>query len=83
MIGIDIARIRRWVVKTYEQYSGIGYRVEVVDFTVTSLDGKGGIDATFVARVYNVSDNTSVITFNGTYNRMHYGGWEVHLTSNS
>lgn len=82
MIGIDIARVKRWFVKTYPQYSTTAYRVEINLFSVTAIDPKGGIDATFLVTSYD-SNNTGVFWSRGTYNRKHYGGWDAYETSNS
>ena len=78
MIGIDVARIKRWYAKTYPQYSGVGYQIEVTQMNQYGIDTNhelGGVDITFQVKSYDVTDNTVVHTVTGTYNRTHYGGW--------
>lgn len=82
MIGIDIARVKRWFAKTYPQFSTTAYRVEVNLFSVSAIDPKGGIDAVFLITSYD-ENNTGVFWCRGTYNRKHYGGWDAYETSNS
>lgn len=84
MIGIDVARIKRWFIKTYSQYSGTGFTVEVRN--VNGMNGNnyvdhiGGYDATFRVEVFNGS-NELVFWCEGEYSRMHYGGWKASETS--
>lgn len=82
MIGIDIARVKRWFAKTYPQFATTAYRVEVNLFSVSAIDPKGGIDAVFLITAYD-SNNDGAFWTRGTYNRKHYGGWDAFETSNS
>ena len=82
MIGIDLARIRRWYNKTYPQYSGVGYKIVVTDGNQTGIDtdhNLDGIDMTFTVKCYNTETNAVVHTVNGVYNRKHYGGWDSYV----
>ena len=87
MIGIDVARIKRWFVKNKPEYSGPGYKVVVTEISQTDIDedhNLDGEDFTFECVSYDLSDLTSpAITVTGVYNRMHYGGWNAHETTNS
>ena len=83
MIGIDIARVKRWFYKTYDQFNNVNYRPEVELFSVTAHpDPKGGIEATFLITVFDTS-NESVFWTRGSYSRRHYGGWEASETEHS
>ena len=82
MIGIDIARIKRWYVKTYPEYSGTGYKIVVTALTQTGIDTShslDGVDLSFTCKAYDVSDNTVANTVSGVYNRKHYGGWDAYV----
>lgn len=84
MIGIDVARIKRWFIKTYAQYSGTGYTVEVRNVSGMNgdnyVDHIGGYDCTFRVEVFDGS-NERVFWCEGEYSRMHYGGWKASETS--
>ena len=82
MIGIDAARGKRWFRKTNNQYNEVDYDIELMLLSATSVDHKGGMDATFLVQVYN-EDGDSVFWVRGEYNRMHCGGWNCHATSSS
>ena len=81
MIGIDIARVKRWFKKTYPQFDGVGYEIELMLLSATSVDHIGGMDATFLVNVYQ--DGDGIFWASGVYNRMHYGGWNCHVTQTS
>lgn len=84
MIGLDVARIKRWFVKTYPQYSGIGFFVEVRQIDNMNgdnyVDHKGGFDGTFRVDVFD-TDGVLIYWSTGEYSRMHYGGWKASETS--
>ena len=85
MIGIDVARIKRWFVKTYPNYSGTGYKVVVTSLTQHDIDTDhelDGVELNFTVVAYNVSTNTAVSEseVNGRYSRRHYGGWQAYTT---
>lgn len=82
MIGIDTARVKRWFKKTYTQFNDIGHDIELMILSATSVDHKGGMDATFLINVYS-EDGSVVFWARGVYNRMHYGGWNCHATETS
>lgn len=82
MIGIDVARVKRWFVKYYPQFSSTAYRIELNLLSVTAIDPNGGIDATYLITAYD-SNNDGVFWSRGKYNRKHYGGWSVEETSHS
>lgn len=82
MIGIDIARIKRWYVKTYPTYSGTAYKIVVTSLTQTNIDTThdlDGVDLSFTCKAYAVADGTVANTVNGVYNRKHYGGWDCYV----
>lgn len=81
MIGIDVARVKRWYAKTYPQYSGVGYQIEVTLMNQTGIDTAHelrGVDVNFTVTSYDVETNQVAHTISGIYNRMHYGGWNAH-----
>lgn len=82
MIGIDIARIKRWYVKNYPQFAGALYKVVVTAVNQYDIDDDhdlDGVTLTFTVTAYN-SETMQEVTGaskNGVYNRMHYGGWNA------
>ena len=84
MIGIDVARMKRWYVKTYQEYSGPLYKIVVTDITQTSIDTAhelDGVELNFTVKAYNTETNTVVDTKHGIYSRRHYGGWQAYVTT--
>ena len=78
MIGIDIARVKRWFKKANPQYDDISYEIELMIMSATSVDHQGGMKATFLVNVY--TENGSVAYYEtGKYTRFYYGGWGVNL----
>lgn len=80
MIGIDVARVKRWYAKTYPQYSGVGYQIEVSTMNQTGIDTDHelrGVNVSFTVRSYDVETKTVAHSISGVYNRMHYGGWKA------
>ena len=80
MIGIDVARVKRWYAKTYPQYSGVGFQIEVTQMNQTDIDTDHelrGVDIAFQVRSYDVTTNAVAHTVTGTYKRKHYGGWKA------
>lgn len=85
MIGIDIARIKRWYAKTYPTYATTAYKIVVTELNQDSIDtlhGLDGVELDFTVTAYDVSTNTAVSAseVNGRYSRRHYGGWQVGPT---
>ena len=84
MIGIDVARIKRWYVKTYTQYSGPLYKIVVTDISQTSIDTAhelDGVELNFTVKAYNNETTAVIDTKNGSYSRRHYGGWQAYVTT--
>ena len=84
MIGIDIARIKRWFVKNYTTYATTNYKVVVTVLSQTAIDTSHSLDGVtlnFTVTVYNAETNAVVVTCSGVYNRMHYGGWNASATA--
>ena len=82
MIGVDIARIKRWYAKTYPSYAGTAYKIVVTVLTQTAIDtthNLDGVDLTFTCVAYKLSDNSVVNSVSGVYNRKHYGGWDAYV----
>lgn len=82
MLGIDIARIKRWYIKNFEEFSGTGFYIEVTTAQQTDIDTThdlDGVSISFTVKAYNVTTKTEVSgsTKTGVYERMHYGGWKV------
>ena len=82
MIGIDIARIKRWYAKTYPEFSGTGFDVEVTNAVQTAVDTShsfDGVSITFTVTAYNSETKQEVSGASKTvlYERMHYGGWKA------
>lgn len=85
MIGIDVARMKRWYVKTFPDYSSTLYKIVVTDISQTSIDTDhhlDGVELNFTIKTYNNETNTIVDTKLGRYSRRHYGGWEAYERSN-
>lgn len=83
MLGIDVARIKRWFVKTYPDYSGTNYKIVVTNLAQYEIDTEhelDGVELNFTVVAYNVSTNTPVSAsqVNGRYSRRHYGGWQAY-----
>lgn len=86
MIGIDIARIKRWYAKTYPTYATTAYKIVVTDLNQDSIDTLhelDGVELDFTVTAYDVSTNTPVAAseVTGRYSRRHYGGWEASAGS--
>lgn len=85
MIGIDVARIKRWFVKTYPAYSGTGYKIVVTSLIQYDIDTDhelDGVELNFTVVAYDVKSDTPVSAsqVNGRYSRRHYGGWQAYAT---
>lgn len=86
MIGIDIARIKRWFVKTYPAYSGTGYKTVITELEQVSIDSDhslDGVELNFTVVAYDTTNNTAVSasSVSGRYSRRHYGGWQAYANS--
>lgn len=82
MIGIDIARIKRWYAKNYPQFAGPAYKIVVTAVSQTDIDDDHNLDGvtlSYTVQAYDSTDLTVVSdsTKTGVYNRMHYGGWNA------
>ena len=82
MIGIDIARIKRWYVKNYPEFSGPDCKVVVTAVSQRDIDtahGLDGVTLNYTVRAYNSETNAEISgsAKTGVYNRMHYGGWNA------
>ena len=82
MIGIDIARIKRWYVKNYPQFAGPLYKVVVTAVSQTNIDTDhelDGVTLSYTVKAYNseTMQEVSGSSKTGVYNRMHYGGWNA------
>lgn len=83
MIGIDVARIKRWFVKTYPEYSGTGYKTVVTSLTQADIDEDhelDGLELNFTVVAYDVNTKLPVSASEktGRYSRRHYGGWQAY-----
>lgn len=86
MIGIDVARMKRWYVKTFPDYSSTLYKIVVTDISQTAIDTEhqlDGVELNFTIKAYNNQTNAVVDTKLGRYSRRHYGGWEAYERSGS
>lgn len=82
MIGIDIARIKRWYAKTYPVFCGTGFDNEVTNAVQTAIDAThdlDGVSISFTIKSYNSTTKEEVTgsSKSGVYERMHYGGWKI------
>lgn len=86
MIGIDVARIKRWYVKSFPDYAGTGYKVVVTRLVQADIDEEhelDGVELDFTVVAYDVNTKLPVsgAEKTGRYSRRHYGGWQAYTGS--